>query len=166
MNVPPFRSEQTGNAQLDRIQNMVRTLVEYLRGLLWLESNAYVALKTDISTASATYATILTASITTVAAHSFLNILFTASGSRITNAGTAFFQVLVDGVVVKGCQSTVPSAGISYGFNVALVVLAPVIAGRHSVVVQWKTDSATSQISAASSVTEHAAVSIHEEVPS
>jgi hypothetical protein len=161
MSVPAFRSEQTGNAQLDRIQNMVRTVLEYLRSLLWLTQRAYVALDADVTTASATYATLLSAAITTVAARSHLAIAFTTSGVHATNAATTFFKVVVDNADAKGCYATV-AAG--YAFSAAIVVRVPVVAGRHTVRVDWSSDNATAQIHAATVLTEHAAMSIHEEV--
>ncbi len=161
MTVPVHRNEQTGNPALDRIQNNVRGLIEYVKSILWVTRRAYAALATDSTTASATYATLLTATITTLAARSFLVISFTASGAHITNAATTLFRVTVDGTVIKGCYTTVAA---NYAFSAAIVVRTPVVVGMHTVLVQWSTDNATARISAATVVTEHAAVSIHEEV--
>ncbi len=158
--VPVHRSEQTGNPALDRIQNNVRSLLEFVRGLLWLTRRAYVELATDSTTASATYATLLTATITSALARSYLVVSFTASGGHPTNLGTAYFQILLDGVVATGCYTTVPAA---YAWNAAAIVRVPVTAGMHTVLLQWKTDSATLRISAATANEEHAAMSIHEE---
>jgi len=160
MNVPTHRNEQTGNPALDRIQNNVRAIVEFIRSLLWLTRRAYASLSEDV-TAPAAYATLLTAKITTHSAKGFLSVAFTASGARLTNAATTFFQVLIDGKVVKGCQVT---AAAAFGFSAAIVVRAPVSAGAHVVEVQWMTDNiVTSRINAASVVTEHAAMSVYEE---
>ncbi len=114
---------------------------------------------TDISTSSGTYATILTANVTTTLASSYLDISFTASGAHITNAATTFFPVLVDGVPVKGTQSKVPA---NYGWSAAYRSRAAVAAGAHTVVVQWKTDNATARINASSLVEEHGHLHVRE----
>ncbi len=124
-----------------------------------LENRAYTALATDAITASATHATLLTANITTVLEEGYLVITFTASGGHPTNLGTAYFQVLVDGVVKKGCYTTVP---IAYAFCASIVVRVAVTRGDHTVLVQWRTDSASARISAQTVNEEHAHLLVQE----
>ncbi len=159
--VPTHKNQHTGDAMLDRIQSNVRELIAYVRSLAWLTRRAYVALGTDTgNVAAAAYATLLTTTITTAIERSFLIIAFSASGTQITNAGTVFFQVLVDNDVVKGCYTTIPT---NYSFSASMVVRIPVTRGLHSVLLQWKTNVSSAHINALSTTEEHASMSIHEE---
>ena len=158
---PTHKNQHTGDATLDRIQNNVRDLIAYVRSLLWMTRRTYVALGTDTgNVAAAAYATLLTTTLTTSLARSFLIIHLSASGIQITNAGTVFFQVLVDGAIVKGCYTTVPA---TYSFGASMVVRIPVTQGLHTVILQWKTNVNSAHINALSTTEEHAAMSIHEE---
>lgn len=114
---------------------------------------------TDTTIGVAAYATLLTATITSLQATSILDIDFTASGIHITNQGTTYFQVVVDGTPVKGCYTTV---GIGFAFTAAISCEAAVSAGEHTVLVQWKTDAASSRILAATVNEEHAHVLVRE----
>ncbi len=164
--LPNHRREQTGNALLDRIQDNVRDLIEYIRGLraterlATLESRAYAALAADTTILAAAYATLLTARITTVLASGYLVITFSACALKTTAAGYVSFQIVLDGAVVKGAYVTTPAAGT--GFNVSMVVRAPVKKGAHVVLLQWKTSTSAAQINAATVVEEHAHLLVQE----
>jgi hypothetical protein len=143
-------------AQARLATQKVNSLSETVTALV---NHAYSTLATDV-TATTSYVTLLTANITTVLESGYLLITLTASGARLTNPATTFFQVLVDGTVIKGTQSTDPAG---YGFSEALVLRVAVTRGDHVVLVQWSTDNATtSRINAATIVTEHASVLVQE----
>lgn len=161
MSAPPtHKSEQTGNAALDRIQNNVRQVADYLRNTFWLTKRGYAALDAA-KTASGTYADLLSATITTVLGTGFLLIQFSASGIQNTSAGTVFFKIRLNGVDVKGLYKTV-AAG--YSFNVAMLVRTPVAARAHTVTVQWKTNVATATIDPVTTLEEHASLWLEEAV--
>lgn len=122
-------------------------------------ASAYDAVVADISTASAVYATILTANITTVLPTSFLLIQFSVSGHRLTNFATNYFLVYVDGTAQKGCYDSTP---VSYGYTGGVTQRVAVTAGDHVVLVKWKTDSPTTYISGASVPEEHGTLFVQE----
>ncbi len=157
---PSHRNEQTGQPGLDRIQANVRSLIEFVKSLAWLSQRAYVALATNVSINAAAYAALISTTITTARARGYIVCHLTASGVEVTNAGTVYFQILVDTVVAKGVWSTV---GAGAAFSTALVVRVPVVAGLHTVAVQWKSSVNGARINAATAVEEHANLSIHEE---
>ncbi len=165
------RNEQSGDEGIDRerlrregyerdrIQGNVRSLIDFVRGLEWLSRRAYVALATDVTIGVAAYAKLIETTITSARAKSFLVVHLTASFGKITNAGTVSFQVLVDGVVAKGCRKSTP---VTFSDSVAMVVRVPVSRGMHTVTVQWKSDTASATIAAATVVENHAAMTVHE----
>ena len=160
VDLPTHRNEHTGDVVLDRIQGNVRDVIAYLRSLVWLANRAYAALATDTGTiAAGAYATLLIANITTTLVKSFLLVSFTASGVQVTTLGTAFFQVLVDGAVVKGTYTTVAAGS---AFAASMVVRVPVSKGAHSVALQWKTSVANARINASTVVEEHAHLYVEE----
>lgn len=160
---PTHKSEQTGNAALDRIQNNVRQAIEYLRNTFWVTRRAYVALTEDKSTASATFAELMRADLATSRERSEILITFHMSGSRITTTATTYFRFLVDGVVCKGCYQ---SLSLNYGYTASFQYRVPVTRGAHTVTVEWKTDAATTEILAATEVHEYATLHLSEEVSS
>ena len=155
------KSEQTGNASIDRIQNNVRTLVAYVRSLEWLRRRAYVAATADVTLATAAaYAELIKTTITSDMVSSFLVVHFTASGLHITAQGTTLFRVVVDGTVAEGAWTTV-AAG--FAFSMAILTRVSVKAGLHNVVLEWRTDANSAQINASTAVEHHASMSVHEE---
>lgn len=158
-----LRREQTGDVSRDRAQALaqrVATAHEQTKDIVAaLMNQAYEALAADKNINIAAYATLLTASITTVLASGHLVVTLTASGVEVASAGTIFFQVLVDGVIAKGVWSTV-AAGAA--FSVSLVVRVAVSRGPHAVVVQWKTSVNNARINASTSVEEHAHLLLQE----
>ena len=161
MTAPAHRSEQTGNPGLDRIQNNVRALSAYVRSLVWLTRRAYVELATDqLLATSATFATLLTTTITTDRASSFLVVNFAASGIKLTGAGTAYFKIIVDGTAYKAVAVGV---ALNFRFCAALLQRIAVSAGLHTVRIDWRTDVSSVGIGAATVTEENAALSVHEE---
>lgn len=157
MTLPTHRGEQTGNPALDRIQNNVRAVVEYLRSLPWVMAHSYTALATDTTIGVAAYATLLTATITS--RQPYLLVHLSASGVQISSLGGVYFQILVDGVVAKGLYCTVPGG---YAFSVAQVLRVAVAAGPHTVTVQWKSSVANARIAPVTVNEEHASLLIQE----
>ncbi len=142
-------------------QDTARKVNSFADTLSALTNRSYVALATDTgNVAAGAYANLVTASITTVLTTGYLVITFSASGIQNASAASLFFQVLVDGVAVKGLFTTVPSAG--YSFNVAMVVRRAVMKGAHTVAVQWKTNLNSARINAASVNEEHANLLVQE----
>lgn len=70
----------------------------------------------------------------------FLLIWFTASVSAATNNRTAYFRVLVDGVVQRGAAARLATGSQPQAVGISLRV--PVAAGARVVKVQWRVDSA------------------------
>jgi hypothetical protein len=160
--VSPHKQEQTGSALLDRIQNNVRDLIAFVKGLSWISNKGYAALDVDVTIGVAPYATLLTVPIFTVPRNSFLVISFSASAVHITVAATIFFRVLVDDVAFKGAYSTyllVPGA-----LCTSMVLRVPVDRGGHVVKLQWRTDGASARILAQSILEEHANLLVEEYV--
>ncbi len=110
--------------------------------------------------AASAYTTLLTANITTVLATGYLVITCSASGIQITNPGTVFLEVLVDGVVAKGCFTSIPTAGFS--FNLSMMVRVAVTRGPHVVLLKWKPNVSSAHINAATVVEEHAHMLVQE----
>ncbi len=155
------RNEQTGQPGLDRIQANVRSLVAYVRSLLWLTRRAYVELATDkLLATSASFATLLTTTITTDQRDGYIVVNFTASGIKLTGAGTAYFQIVVDGVTKKGAAVGV---ALNFKFGIALTQRIAVSAGLHTVRIDWRTDVSSLSIAAVTRVEDHAAMTVHEE---
>lgn len=135
-------------------QDTARKVNSFADMLNAMVNRSYIALATDTgNVAAAAYATLLTAPITTVLATGFLIITFSASGLQNTSGGTLFFQVLVDGVVRKGCYTT-QEAGFS--FNASMVIRVAVTRGAHVVLLQGKTNAGSYRINAATVNEEHA----------
>jgi hypothetical protein len=125
-----------------------------------LNNRSYTALATDTgNVAAAAYAKLIDARITTLLSRGYLIITLSASGTQITNAATVFFQILVDGAVVKGLYTTVP---VTFSFNAAMLVRVPVVKGTHVVTVQWKTNANSVRISAKTVNEEHAHLLVQE----
>jgi hypothetical protein len=161
MNVPTHKSEQTGNAPLDRIQNNVRELVAFVRSLAWLANRAYVQLEQDVTIpTSAVYTILVSTTIKTSNDASHIVANFSASGAKLTAVGTVYFRLVVDDVVVG---STSLSVNLTWVFNASLVARAAVRKGAHAVRIEWWTDSSSATIRAKSLIWEHAHLSLHEE---
>lgn len=151
-----FHVEQQQRLAQDTARK-VNTQADVLNALI---NRSYAALATDFTQAStATYATLLTANITTVLARGYLVITFSASGQQITNASVDVFQVAVDGAAVKGCYTSTPLNGV---FAVGMVVRVPVARGAHVVTLQTKVNSNSLTIHAASVNEEHAHMLVQE----
>ena len=159
--LPTHKSEQTGNAGLDRIQNNVRDMITYLRSILWMTKRAYVALATDATTSSATYAALLATTFTSVNENSFLVVQFTVSGVKVTNNGNVAFRVVVDGVATKGI-TTYGAIGAA-GIVGTILLRVAVTRGLHAIRVDWLTTTVSARISAATVVEEHASLHVCEE---
>ncbi len=155
------RQEHTGEAGLDRIQNNVRDLVAYVRAVASVVGNrAYAALAVDTTIGVAAYAELVSTTITTTRASSFLDITFSASGVKTVGIGTPGFRIVVDGVVAKGLKTV--AAGATYSFNVAMTVRVPVAPRTHTVKVDWATDTNGLQIKALTVAEEHASLLVQE----
>lgn len=158
------RREHTGTFAGDQAQLLARhgasKLNEHTDALAVLANRAYAALATDSTTASATYATLLTANITTRLARGFLIITFTVSGTQITAAATISFQIVLNGTVVKGAWTTVPA--VNYSYNVSMMVRCAVVRGPQVVKLQWNSNAATARVRALSTNEEHAHLLVQE----
>lgn len=151
---------QEQQAQLLAQQGASKTN-QHVDTLRVLNNRKYIPLATDTgNVAAAAYADLLVADITTFLDNGFIIISFSASGIQVTNPGTAFFQLLVDGVVAKGMYTTVPTAGFS--FNAAMLIRVAVKKGSHRVKVQWKTNVNSIHINAKTVVEEHAHLLVQE----
>ena len=157
------RTVHTGTFQGGQAQKLAQdtarkanTLAEQVAAL---QNRAYAALTTDSTAPLFTYATLLTANITTVLATGYLIVTFTASGAHITNPGQTYFQVLVDNVIKKGIGVTMTTGG---SWSASIVLRTVVTRGPHVVLVQWNSDAASGRINAASTVEEHAHLLVQE----
>ncbi len=158
------RRVHTGDFKVDQQQRLAQqaaqksnTHAEMLGALL---NRSYTALAADITLAtSASYATLLTANITTLLNSGYLIITWTASGDQITGAGTAFFTVVVDGVTIKGLYNTIP---LNFSWNSAMVIRVPVTRGSHVVLLKWKTNVSSVRIRPVTTVENHATMLVQE----
>lgn len=142
-------------------QDTARKVNSYADMLNAMVNRAYVALTTDVTLATAaSYATLLTANITTVLATGFLIVTFSTSAVKITTIGNMNFRVVVDGVAIKGAYST--AQVINTAMCAAMVVRVPVTRGAHVVQLQWITNSNSARINAASIFEEHANMLVQE----
>lgn len=141
-------------------QDTARKVNSYADMLNAMVNRGYVALAADVTLAtSATYATLLTANITTVLAGGFLIITWSASGDQITSAGTVLLRVTVDGVLVKGCATTIP---LTFSWNASQVLRVPVARGPHVVKLTWRTNVSSVRILAATAPESHAHMLVQE----
>lgn len=158
--LPAHRGEYTGNTALDRIQSNVRDLISSVRALGWLTRRAYVALATDRTLAVINvWETLIETSVITVQKTGFLLVQYTTSGLRPSPAGTVSFQVLVDGVTIKGTYFTASANG---AFCCSQILVVPVVAGAHAVKLRWYTNVVNVRISAKSVSSEHASMLLQE----
>jgi hypothetical protein len=158
--LPNHRHEQTGNAVIDRLSTNVRDLISFVRGLAQLTQNrAYAALAIDTTAGVSTYATLLTATITTALTNGYVLITFTASGLQLTSTGTVYFQVVVDGKVIKGTHATVAGG---QAWCVSMIVRVPVTSGLHTVLLQWDSDVTGARINGKSANEDHAQMVVEE----
>jgi hypothetical protein len=125
-------------------QKSAQTANDLIDAIAVLNNRAYVELAVTVTTGLATFGTILTTSIRSLLKRGFLIITFSASGVHLVALGTISFQFLVDGVVYRGCYTTVPVAG--YSFAASPMIRVPVTAGLHAVSVQWNTGAPTASI--------------------
>jgi hypothetical protein len=156
-------AEFTGHAPADRAQVMAQRVGaahEQTKAYVQVLANrVYGALTVDTTTASGTYSTLITASITTLLATGFLLIHVSACGDKTTNAGIISLQVVVDGVVAKGTYTAVAA---NSQFAVPLQWRVAVAKGPHVVTLQWKTSTANATINAVSVNEEHATMLVQE----
>ena len=160
--LPTHKNEQTGNVPLDRIQNNVRQIVQFLRDIFWVTKRAYVQLEVNsIIAASSSYVTLLQLDLASSQDKSFLLIDFHMSGSRLTTTATTYFQFVVDGVVTKGFYQ---SLSLNFGYSGSFQYRVPITKGVHRVLAQWRTDANSSQILARTVLSEYATLHLSEEV--
>lgn len=159
------RQEFTGVVAQDRAQRMAQQVGqahELTKAVVAaLANSTFERLTTDVTIAtSASYATLLTATIDTTLPSSELAIFFTASGQKITNNGSALFRVLVDGVAARGVITT--CGAVTSSWAIALVDQVAVTKGPHTVLLQWRTDTSSLRILAATTAEHHACLRVHE----
>lgn len=122
-------------------------------------NQAFSSLKVDTTLAAGAYATLVSAVITTVLTSGHLVITMSMSGSQITNASVVLWQLVVDGVVLKGGYTNV---ALNNQFSASMVMRAGVLAGKHTVALQVKTTSSSVRFNATSVNEEHANLLIQE----
>lgn len=133
--------------------------------LLLADSNLiqtiFSEIKTDTSTTSTTYVSLMTTSITTTDL-SKLIIQISTSCSTSVAGDWCEFELLIDGVVKRGFYvysnviNGASSGGIVYRFG-------PLIAGAHTVQIQWHVGTTgTAQIRPVTTAVEHFSVLIEE----
>lgn len=137
------RTEYTGSVSADRAQQQAQ-LVSRAHEVTKLTvqalaNSAYVALTTDYTqAATATYATIISTTITTVLPSGYLVITFSVSGQQITNASTDVFRATVDGVAAGGCYQSTIVSGV---FSASVVTRVAVTRGPHTIALQSKVNN-------------------------
>lgn len=159
------RQELTGVASQDRAQRMAQQVGqahELTKAVVTaLANSTFERLTTDVTIAtSASYATLLTATIDTTLTSGNLDISFSASGQKITNNGSALFRILVDGVAARGMATT--CAAVTSSWAMSLVDQVAVTKGPHTVLLQWRTDTSSLRILAASTAEHHACLRVQE----
>ncbi len=161
----PIGRTHTGSFTGDNAQRQAQVASikanEHVDAIAVLNNRSYVALATDNTFAAAAYATLLTASITTLLARGFIIVTFSASGVQITNVASDEFQIVVDGVVVKGCYV---SNAVNFAFVASMVVRVPVVRGPHTVKLQVKCTANSLRINAKTINEEHAHMLVQEAV--
>lgn len=159
------RLEYTGQAAQDRAQRMAQQVGqahEATKSVVEaLANHTFTRLSTDNTLAtSATYATLLTTTITTKLSSGNILITATASGQKITAVGTAYFRLLVDNVAAKGVYTT--SQAVPNAWSISIVHRVAATRGAHTVALQWRTDSNSLRINASSVTEEHASLLVQE----
>lgn len=159
----PLGRVQTSTFEGDQMQKQARLASQKANSLeprvATLENTAYAALAANTTIGVAAYATLLTATITTVLASGYLDLQFTVSGVQVTSAGTAYFTAYVDGTAAVGAYTTV-AAGAA--FCASAIARVRVRAGRHTVRVDWRSSVANARINAATVTEEHARLFVRE----
>lgn len=138
--VPSHRNEHTGNPVIDRIQGNVRDLIAFVRRLgervTALESGKFLALAVDkTNTGAGAYVDLMSTTYVSAKASSFLLLTLMASFVKATAAGGVYFTILVDGAQVG--DSTYLTVPLNSAGNCCLMVRHPVVAGTHTIKVQW-----------------------------
>ncbi len=127
-----------------------------------LNNRAYATLAIDVTLASVvTYATLVTASLTSLLSNGFLIVTFTSSCTHTAGGATTYFRVVVDGAVQPG-GFYVTAANAGDAFSAAIVVRVPVVRGPHRVDLQWRTDNNSSRIRPKTNISEHANMLVQE----
>ena len=120
-----------------------------------LPAVAFVELAVDTTKATNVASNLLSQNLTTTQDNSFITASFTASGRKDVNAATVFFRLSVDGITFRGCEITCAS---SYSFNAACTMRAPVSAGNHTAVLDWRTNVGAVTIFAGTVTENHASL--------
>lgn len=104
----------------------------------------FAELTVDTSPAPVAFNTLLSQALT-LNAGTKLVIRFDASMSATSNNRDVFFRVLIDGVVKRGVGARLANTGSAE--SVALsYVQSGLLAGAHTVVIQWRAPAGTVQI--------------------
>jgi hypothetical protein len=116
---------------------------------------------TDTTTASATFVTLLTQTIT-ISAGSILLIEVTASFSNTAANNNMDIQLVIDGTAVRGCGTR--SLVVNQATSTAIVYRKTGLAvGAHTRLVQWRTPGGgTARCRPVTTVNEHASIMVQE----
>lgn len=161
-----MRAEHTGNASGDRAQRMAQQVSqshEITKELVQALANyAYAELAADVTlgASAGVYSDLLTVNLATSLPSGSLTITFSTSSTHVTNTGSNYFRVMVDGVAKRGAYATIGT--LNFGVCALQVLRVPVTAGNHVVKLQWSTDFSSARINAKSSVAEHANLLVQE----
>ena len=96
-----------------------------------------------MSTSSTTFIDLLTVPIVTTGGN--LEIWANASNSLTSPSRTTFFRITLDGVALDGASTFTTFSDVARTAAIVRKVTG-VLAGAHTVKVQWRVDSGTSQI--------------------
>jgi hypothetical protein len=119
----------------------------------------YSALAVDTSTTSTSFVDLMSLTLATDSNRTIT--YFSAAGNNATSATALRFQLLIDGVVTRGCNTRCVSSG--NGGTVSLVYYSSVLTpGSHTFKIQWSVSAGTGTINASTGTSDNAVLLVEE----
>lgn len=125
-----------------------------------LLQTTFVEQVADTTTASASFVTLLTQSIT-IQTGSILLIDASASISDTGGTSNIDIQITIDGTPARGCGTRTTATNVP-GALALVYRKTGLAAGAHTVLVQWRTSAGTARCRPTTTVNEHASLRIQE----
>jgi hypothetical protein len=145
-------------------------ILQYYNGTAWVSlvastylQSKFLEVTADTSTASTTFVSLLSLSVTTTAGT--LLIKFDVTGELSAGSAMASFELQIDGVVKRGCAFSSAFGNFAQPNSASVTYrVTGLAAGAHTVAIFWKTSTGTLSIKPVSIPTEEHASLLVEEV--